>query len=84
LRAGLQEINHLIVTQGRYGHLANLDQPGGLPQARLPRQSHTFDLRHNTVRLNVEAQLSEVVPLQRQLGGWRALSYGAQTSYNFH
>lgn len=72
------------MAQGRHSHLANLDQPGGLPQARVPRQPHTFNLRHDTIGLNVEAQLSEAVPLQRQLRGWRALSYGVQPGHNFH
>ena len=57
----LQQLDHLLVTQGRHRVLVDLHQPGSLPEAGLPGVAEVLHLGDEAVVLNVEAQLAKLV-----------------------
>lgn len=64
---GAQQVNHLLVGEGRDGHLADLHQPAALPQPGLPGEAEGLHVGHDALEVDVEAELAEAVPAQRHL-----------------
>ena len=70
---GAQQVDHLLVGQRGHRHLADLHQAAAGPQPRLPGVPVELHLRHDALKVDVEAQLAQGVAPQRHLRGLAAL-----------
>ena len=64
---GAKQVHDLVVGEGDGGHFADLHQAAALAQPHLPGEAVGFHVRHNPLRLDVEAQLTQPIAFQDHL-----------------
>ena len=75
---GLEEFDHLLVTQGGDRVLVDFDEAAALSEASLPGVAEVLHLSDEAVVLHVETELAELIAAKGELLGGGAVRDGLQ------
>lgn len=67
---GAKQVNHLLVSEGSNGHLADLHQSAALSQSCLPGETKGLHVGYDALEIDVEAELAEAIPAKCHLRGF--------------